>query len=357
MAQSRMIGSELPEVLHLGVEKAIGVQQSAVAAYVGRLRRSRPAATPEQIVSTLERKYLATVAGSGAAVGGAAAAPGVGSAIAFALSAGETAVFLETTALFTLAVAEVHDIRVDDIERRRTLVLAMILGDSGTMLVEKIAGATGQHWGTVLTDLVPMSTISAINRALGAWVVSKYNRRRGILVISRIAPFGIGAAVGAVGNLAFGRVVVSAARRVFGPPPVAFPGEIAAVSVPPADPPQVVQRPRPPRAEVVERTRSAPPVVDAPVRNLPHVVEDPPVTGKYRPLHDLLVRRGGDRVEVGFAEIDAVVDGGLPKSAATKSWWGNRGGTRQSKAWLAAGYEVTNVDLTTRTARFEKPQA
>jgi hypothetical protein len=115
----------------------------------------------------------------------------------------------------------------------------------------------------------------------------------------------------------------------------------------------------------VERSSDTARIVDAPVRNLPVIEELPPapaevaepaVTGKYQPLYELLVSRGGaDRLDIGFSEIDAVVTGGLPKSSATKSWWGNRGGTRQSKAWLAAGYEVTNVDLTTKTARFEKP--
>jgi hypothetical protein len=354
MAQARLAGGDLPEVVHAGVERAIGIQQSAVAAYVERLRRSRPDATPAEIVTALERKYLAAVTGSGAAVGGAAAAPGVGTGIAFALSAGETAVFLETTALFTLAVAEVHDIKVDEVERRRMLVLAMILGDGGSMLVEKIAGLTGQHWGQLITDLIPMSSITAINKALGHWLVSKYGQQRGVVVIGRIAPFGIGAAIGAAGNHAFGRMVVSASRRVFGPAPVAFPAEMPAVSAPPGAPPSIV-----------ERSSDTARIVDAPVRNLPVIEELPPaevtepaVTGKYQPLYELLVSRGGaDRLDIGFSEIDAVVTGGLPKSSATKSWWGNRGGTRQSKAWLAAGYEVTNVDLTTKTARFEKPSS
>jgi hypothetical protein len=141
-----------------------------------------------------------------------------------ALTGGETALFLETTALFALAVAEVHGIRVDEVERRRTLVLAVALGDNGAMLVEKIAGRGGEHWGKLLPDAIPMSSITAINKTLGRWFLTRYGRKQGVLALGRIAPFGIGVAIGAAGNRAVGRVVVDTSRRVFGPPPARFPG-------------------------------------------------------------------------------------------------------------------------------------
>ena len=65
----------LPTVLLRGVEKAISMQQAPVAGYVARLRRSQPNATPAQIITVLEKQYLTTVTGTGAAVGGIAAAP------------------------------------------------------------------------------------------------------------------------------------------------------------------------------------------------------------------------------------------------------------------------------------------
>src|SRR5918998_6944014 len=89
-------------------EKAIALQQSLVAGYVARQRRARPDATPAEIIEVLEKQYLRAATGTGAAVGGVAAAPGVGTVLALTLSGGETAVFLEATALFALAVAEVH---------------------------------------------------------------------------------------------------------------------------------------------------------------------------------------------------------------------------------------------------------
>jgi hypothetical protein len=212
----------VPEVLHRALEKAIAIQQSPVAGYVARLRRVRHNATPAEIVAVLEKQYLGTVTGTGAAVGGVAAAPGVGTVAALALTGGETALFFQTTALFALAVAEVHGIRVEELERRRTLVLAIALGDNGAMLVEKMAGRTGQHWGELLPDAIPLSSITAINKTLGRWFLSRYGRKQGMLVIGRIAPFGIGAAIGAAGNRAFGRVVVDTSQRVFGPAPAHF---------------------------------------------------------------------------------------------------------------------------------------
>jgi hypothetical protein len=213
----------LSEVLLRGVEKAIDLQGSPVSGYVARLRRARPDMTPAEVIAVLERRYLAAVTGAGAAVGGVAAVPALGAVLALALSGGETVVFLQATALFALAVAEVHGIRVEEVERRRALVLAVVVGDHGAMLVEKIAGQTSEHWGKLLPEVIPMSSITAINKTLGGWFVTKYGSKRGFVAMGRVAPLGIGVAIGAGGNRACGRVVVTTSRRVFGPPPANFP--------------------------------------------------------------------------------------------------------------------------------------
>ena len=92
--------------LSLILEKSARVQAPAVRAYVDRLRRKSPEASPAQIVTKLEKQYLATVMASGAAVGSAAALPGIGTLTALSAVAGETVVFLEATSLFVLAVAD-----------------------------------------------------------------------------------------------------------------------------------------------------------------------------------------------------------------------------------------------------------
>ena len=205
-----------------GLDRALSVQQPVVARHIERLRERRPDASPADVINTLEKQYLTAVTGMGAAVGGAAAAPGVGTGLSFALSAGEMVSFLETSALFCLAVAEVHGIEIDDVERRRTLLLAVVLGNSGANFVEKVAGSTGKYWGRLLTDKIPMAKVKAVNKVLGRWFVTKYGTKQGIVVIGRLAPFGIGAGIGAAGNAAFGRAVVVGTRRAFGPAPEDF---------------------------------------------------------------------------------------------------------------------------------------
>lgn len=360
MGDGRAMAGDLPAVVHSGVEKAIGIQHSTVADYVQRLRRRRPAATPAEIVSTLERRYLTAVTGAGAMVGGAAAVPGIGTGLALALSAGESVVFLEATALFTLALAEVHAVRTEEVEHRRTLVLTVALGDGGTMLVEKMAGRTGEHWGKLLADLVPMSSISAINKTLCHWAVTQHRGARGLRSIGRFAPFGVGAGLGAAGNHAFGRMVVSASRRAFGPAPASFADRTITIVGSPRPPVTSAARPEPaPQAAQPAEAQAAPPAKAQATPERPAAV--PPaeasVTGKYRPLFDHLVARENDHVELGFSDIDAIVTGGLPKSAVTaKSWWANSAGSRQAKAWLAAGFAVAEVSIGSRTVRFDKRQ-
>lgn len=70
------------------LDKAITLQTPLVRKNIARARRRNPEATPAQVIRGLERMYISSLTGTGAAVGGTAAAPGVGTGIALALSAG-----------------------------------------------------------------------------------------------------------------------------------------------------------------------------------------------------------------------------------------------------------------------------
>jgi len=201
------------------LDKALSLQAPLVDRHVGRLRRNRPDATPRQILKRLNAEFRAATIGTGAGVGAAAAAPGVGTAAALALSGGEALGFMSATALYVLSRAQVHGIPLQDVERRRALVMAVMLGEAGAKSVEQVAERTGQHWAKTIVKGIPQARINAVNKILGHNFVTRYGTRQGIIVLGRIIPFGIGAAIGGAANAAFSQGIIKAADRAFGPAP------------------------------------------------------------------------------------------------------------------------------------------
>ncbi|NII39934.1 hypothetical protein E9228_000553 [Curtobacterium flaccumfaciens] len=210
------------------LDRAISVQRPVVVAHVARVRRRHPDASPAQVIEILERQYLTAVTSGGAAVGASAVIPGVGMIASLGLSGAETVGFLEASALFAQSVTEVHGITVEDPERARALVMAMMLGAPGTQLVKQLAGQAGggqarsAFWGELVTSSLPKSAVSGIGGKLRASFVKRFLTRQGTSILGRAIPFGIGAVVGGLGNHALGRKVVQSSRTAFGPPPAHF---------------------------------------------------------------------------------------------------------------------------------------
>ncbi|NDJ89207.1 hypothetical protein [Mycolicibacter kumamotonensis] len=206
-------------VLSRVIERSERVQGPAVRAYVQRLRHSDPGTSPAQVVAKLEKRYLAAATASGAAVGATAAVPAIGTLLALSAVAGETAVFLEATAFFVLCVAEVHGIPVDNRERRRALVLAVLVGDRGKGAVAELLGSgrTSGAWLTEGTAAVPLPAVSELNSRLLRYFVKRFTLRRGALAFGKLLPVGLGAVIGALGNRMMGKKIVGNARKAFGP--------------------------------------------------------------------------------------------------------------------------------------------
>lgn len=203
------------------LEGGARVQAPAVAAYVNRLREHNPGATPAEIITKLEKHYLAATMASGAAVGSAAAFPGIGTLVAMSAVAGETVVFLEATAVFALTVAEVHGIPVTERERRRALVLAVLVGDEGKHAIGDLLG-TGRTSGAWLADgaaTVPLPAVSQLNSRLLKFFVKKYTLKRGAIAFGKLLPVGVGAVIGGVGNRLMSKKIIENARAAFGPAP------------------------------------------------------------------------------------------------------------------------------------------
>jgi len=212
-------------VLSQILERSTRVQAPAVKAYVARLRRLNPEASPAEIVTKLENRYLAAVMASGAAVGSAAAFPGIGTLAALSAVAGETLVFLEATAVFVLAVAEVYGIPLEERERRRALVLAVLVGDDSKGAIADLVGPgrTNGAWLAEGAEMLPLPLVSQLNTRLMRYFVKRFTIKRSAMALGKMLPVGIGAAVGGGGNRLMGKKIISNARAAFGPAPARWP--------------------------------------------------------------------------------------------------------------------------------------
>jgi hypothetical protein len=207
------------------LERGARVQAPAVEAYVQRLRNLNPQASPAQIVTKLEKHYLGAAMASGAAVGSAAAFPGIGTIAALSAVAGETVLFLETTALFVLAVAEVHGIPVDQREYRRALVLEVLVGEDSKRAVRDLVGPgrTSGAWIGESTASLPMPVVTQLNNRLLRYFVKRYTLKRGVIAFGKVLPMGVGAAIGGGGNRLMAKKIIGNARKAFGPAPSRWP--------------------------------------------------------------------------------------------------------------------------------------
>jgi len=207
------------------IERSYRIQGPAAEAYVARLRDAGGGAGPAEVIAKLERRYVGMVTLGGMTVGAVATVPGIGTLSALSAAAAETVTFLEATAFYVLALAVVYGVTADDRERRRALVLSVLVGDNGKNAVAELIGPgrTKGAWVAESMSALPLSSMSLLNsRLLKAWV-KRFTVRRSALMFGKMLPVGIGVVVGAVGNYLAGRKIARNARAAFGPPPAAWP--------------------------------------------------------------------------------------------------------------------------------------
>ena len=209
-------------VLRAAVERALRAQHPLVTQHIAKIRRKDPGSTPAEVVEALGRRYQLAVAGLGAAGGGIAIVPAIGTAVSLATATAEAVAVLDAAVLYTLAVAEVHRLPVDDVERRRTLVLGIVAGEGGTALMRKVTGGN-DRWARGVVEALPLRVLGPVDNILTRWFVKRFVTRQVARAVGRARPFGAGVLIGGVGNVVAARAVIRAAERAFGPPPARWP--------------------------------------------------------------------------------------------------------------------------------------
>jgi hypothetical protein len=213
------------------LDTVLRVQRPVVLKFVQKERSEHPDETPQQLAERLEKIYLRSVTVGGGAVGATAVVPGVGTIASLGLSSFAVVGYLEATALYAQAIAELHGVHTEDPERTRTMVMALMLGEDGKQVMNQIlaSGTKGKglvsSWGLMMGR--DDSKTFDVGRTIRNMFVKRFIARQTGAVFGRALPFGVGAIVGGGANLAMAKQVIAATHEAFGPLPASFPADLA----------------------------------------------------------------------------------------------------------------------------------
>ncbi len=203
------------------LDALIKVHNPIARAFLSRLRKRNPDASPGETLEALNGylKAAVTAGGMGAAAG--LTAPGLAKAGALVLGVGQVLTTAEATALYTSTRAALHGVEAKEIQRG--LLLAGLLRKESVEETVSVPEAKLRHLVPILMTAVPAAELSrgarsSIKALTGRGLGSRVPKR-----LSRGVPFIAGAVVG-------GRVSADAADQIlermdalFGPPPSAWP--------------------------------------------------------------------------------------------------------------------------------------
>lgn len=224
---SNRLPARLPGKANLGSVLLDAIDRAAHTRWEPAQRRAAATrgATVEQRAEVVTRAFARELGLAGAATGGAAALPGVGTATAMAATAADLGWFTLRAADLILTIAALHGHDESSVEERRAWIMSVLaFGEGSAAGFARIAGEVGQKLGGRAVDRIPPGVLRAINRRLGRRLAMRFGARRGAMALGRILPFGIGAAVGGSANYMSVQAIGRHANTFFadlpyGPPP------------------------------------------------------------------------------------------------------------------------------------------
>lgn len=209
------------------LDRAVGVQAGTIERYVSFLRSRSPEAGPAEIQRQLDKHFLRLATGTGAGVGAAAAVPGIGFITGAAAVGAESLVFLDAAAIYTVASAHVRGVDIQDPERRRALILIVLLGSKGSAVSDVLVGDLGSEQSGNLPSITAVSRFSAsrlteVNSRLLRIALKRVGKKLGASWFGKILPFGVGAVLGTIANRKLANRLIRNAGESLGTPPAAF---------------------------------------------------------------------------------------------------------------------------------------
>ncbi|MDO5035118.1 MAG: hypothetical protein Q4E01_07040 [Actinomycetaceae bacterium] len=204
------------------IDAMIEVPTQRIEEKVNRLRLENPGATPADIEAIVTREFRSLAANTSGAAGAAAAVPGLGTAAALGVSSAQLAGFVSEAGYYVLTLAHIHGIPMDDMEKRRLLVLTSLMGEQGEEIATQQFGfATLTALKGYATDM-QRQTIKRVNKKLTQMAAKRAARKGATAMLGRLMPYGIGAGLGWVIGRSMAGNVIEGAQNALGAPPATF---------------------------------------------------------------------------------------------------------------------------------------
>jgi hypothetical protein len=283
-----------------GIAEAVSARHSIARKYVMWVRRRNPEASPAEVIQIIERQYVTSIITAGAVIAAGAIAADVGIAlipvagpatagvksagkqaaktaskeaakaaakvaakqaaknialgvaktgaqrVAALLPAGDEQLQFEITAIFSLALADIHGMGLDE-DQAHALVygltngnvsqqlIATMAADLATVSSDSVVGvghkiAAGRtdwsHWANTLADTLPSGAAQDLVRTIQTGQLDTVRMNLSGRQQAAIE-YGVGALAGGVTRFVFGRDVVDASRTAFADAPDAFPAHLS----------------------------------------------------------------------------------------------------------------------------------
>lgn len=216
------------------VDRIVEGRYGSAVELVESIRRRPNGPSPDQVVDELIRKYSRELAAVAALSGGAAALPGTGTAAAIVATGADVAYTIGKLSELVLAIGVAYGHDAQSIEERRAWVLAVLsMGKGAVSGVEGLAGRIGAEGGARIVTTITSTQLDSVNSKLAAKMIARLATEQSAARLGRLLPFGIGAGVGAAGNVMIVRSVARTAKRFFGAAPTSGDGARLAVAADP----------------------------------------------------------------------------------------------------------------------------
>ena len=203
------------------LERVVESRYSAAEEQVRKIRSAYPGESVETLADRLVRGYVRDLAIGGAMAGGAAAAPFAGATV-LAAAGLDAAYSAGRLGEMIMAIGILYGHEQSTVEQRTAWMWAVMgMADGAAVGLTGLAARVGTRGGARLLARLPSSAVAAANQRAGRRFAARLARSRGPWALASVLPYGIGAGVGAAGNVALVLGVGRAAKEFFArtPPP------------------------------------------------------------------------------------------------------------------------------------------